>query len=84
MTEAEMNLLGYQVLGTGKTDDAIAVFKLNVEAFPEGFNAYDSLAEAFMAAGKKEDAIKNYAKSLELNPGNLNAVDKLDELTKGK
>lgn len=84
LTEAELNLLGYQLLGAGKVDDAIAVFKLNVEAFPQGFNPYDSLGEAFMAAGMKEDAIRNYAKSLELNPGNRNAVDMLNKLMKAK
>jgi tetratricopeptide (TPR) repeat protein len=84
LSEAELNLLGYQLLGAGKTDDAIAVFKLNVEAFPQGFNTYDSLGEAYMAAGKNEDAVKNYAKSLELNPGNRNALDQLNKLMKAK
>lgn len=83
-TQEELNLLGYQLLQAGKTDDAIAVFKLNVEAFPDGFNAYDSLGEAYMTAGKKENAIKNYAKSLELNPDNTNALDQLNALMKAK
>jgi len=83
-TEEEMNLLGYQLLGAGKADDAIVIFKLNMEAFPQAWNSYDSLAEAYMAAGKKEDAIRNYAKSLELNPGNRRALDELNALMKVK
>jgi CubicO group peptidase (beta-lactamase class C family) len=80
VSEAELNQLGYQFLATGKTDAAIAVFEINVEAFPKSGNVYDSLAEAQAAAGKKEDAIKNYARSLQLDPGNRNAVDRLAKL----
>lgn len=81
LREAELNLLGYQILGQKKVEDAIAVFQLNLEAFPDSFNCYDSLAEAYMVAGQKELAIKNYARSLELNPANRNAVEQLNKLT---
>ncbi len=46
---------------------------LNVAAFPESFNAYDSLGEAYMMAGNKKLAIENLKKSLALNPGNSHA-----------
>jgi CubicO group peptidase (beta-lactamase class C family) len=81
LREAELNMLGYMLLGQKKFEDAIAVFKLNLEAFPESANCYDSLAEGYMAAGQKELAIKNYAKSLELNPANRGAVEQLNKLT---
>ena len=81
LREAELNMLGYTLLGQKKFEDAIAVFKLNLEAFPESANCYDSLAEGYMAAGQKELAIKNYAKSLELNPANRGAVEQLNKLT---
>jgi CubicO group peptidase (beta-lactamase class C family) len=80
--EGQLNNLGYELLQQKRTDDAIEVFKLNVEAFPESGNCYDSLAEAYMKAGQKDLAIKNYAKSLELNPKNRHAVDQLATLTK--
>jgi len=60
--------------------DAIEIFKLNVEMFPQGFNTYDSLGEAYMVNGDKQLAIQNYKKSLELNPKNTNAVEKLKKL----
>jgi tetratricopeptide (TPR) repeat protein len=82
LTESQLNSLGYELLQQKRTADAIEVFKLNVEAFPESGNTYDSLGEAYMKAGQKELAIKSYAKSLELNPGNRNAVDQLATLTK--
>ena len=33
-----MNNLGYQLMGAGKMDDAIAVFKSNVERYPLSAN----------------------------------------------
>jgi CubicO group peptidase (beta-lactamase class C family) len=80
LTEAQMNSLGYQLLGLKRVKDAIEVFKQNTVDFPEAFNTWDSLAEGFMISGDKESAIKYYKKSLELNPDNTNAVQKLKEL----
>jgi glyoxylase-like metal-dependent hydrolase (beta-lactamase superfamily II) len=78
--EEELNMLGYQLLARERTEDAIVIFELNVEAYPEGFNTYDSLGEAFMIAGKNEAAIANYERSLALNPDNANAATMLARL----
>jgi imidazolonepropionase-like amidohydrolase len=78
--EDELNTLGYQLLGSKQLKAAIQIFQLNVEAYPESFNAYDSLGEAYMASGDKELASRNYRKSLELNPKNFNAVEMLKKL----
>lgn len=81
LSEYEMNSLGYYFLNTRKAvDAAVAVFRLNVEAFPSSANAYDSLGQAYMVKGDKELAIKNYQRSLELNPQNTNAVEMLKKL----
>ena len=72
----------YGLLRDNKLDEAIEVFRFAVVQFPESWNAYDSLAEAYMLAGNKELAIKNYEKSLELNPQNTNAVEQLKILNK--
>jgi len=78
--EGEVNVLGYMLLQHGRIADAIEVFQLNVEKFPQSANVYDSLGEAYGAHGDRELAIKNYRKSLELNPKNTNAVDALKKL----
>jgi CubicO group peptidase (beta-lactamase class C family) len=80
--EAELNQLGYQLLRSGKAREAIEIFKLNVEAYPQGFNTYDSLAEAYMTINERDLAILNYKKSLELNPNNTNAAEILKRLEK--
>ncbi len=80
--ESELNTFGYQLLQNGNTDEAIKIFTVNAEAYPNSFNVYDSLGEAYMAKGDKENAIINYKKSLELNPDNENSKDMLQQLQK--
>ena len=72
--ERTMNQLGYKYLYAGKVAEAIDLFKLNTIAYPDAYNTYDSLGEAYMTAGNKELAIKNYGKSAELNPDNTRAA----------
>ena len=78
--ESVMNSLGYNYLQNGKIKDAIEVFKLNTIAYPESWNVYDSLGEAYLKDGQKDLAIKNYEKSLELNPNNQNAKKILKQI----
>jgi pimeloyl-ACP methyl ester carboxylesterase len=82
--EGEMNLLGYRYLQNGKIRDAIELFKINTIAFPNSWNAFDSLGQAYLLDGQKDLAIKNYEKSLELNPQNTNAKEKLSSIKKLK
>lgn len=79
-TEVEVNVLGYQLMGRDEVDAAVRLFELNAESYPKSWNAYDSLAEAYMNAGRTEDAIRSYEKSLELNPANDNAAAMLEKL----
>jgi carboxyl-terminal processing protease len=82
VVEGQVNRLGYKYLNEEKVLEAIEVFKINVKEFPESWNVYDSLGEAYMVNGDKELAIKNYEKSVELNPNNrggINALKKLKE-----
>ena len=78
--EGELNWLGYFYLRQDKVDTAIRIFKLNIEAYPEASNPYDSLGEAYVKAGDNDRAIVNYKKALALNPGMLSARDALDRL----
>lgn len=78
--ESELNTLGYELLKSGMPNEAITIFKLNTEAYPQSSNVYDSLAEAYSAAGDKDMAIEYYEKALELNPDNANAKQMLEKL----
>ncbi len=82
--EGELNTLGYRLLQTGHTKDAIEIFKLNVEQFPKSSNVYDSLGEGYMNDSNTKMAIMNYEKSLKLNPDNENAKKMLEKLKEKK
>lgn len=57
--EDVLNANAYWLLNNQRQADALEVFKLAVESYPESPNAYESLSEAFEAAGNKEEAIRN-------------------------
>ena len=68
--ESRINNMGYFLLEGGKTAEAVEMFRLNVRLYPQSWNVYDSLGEAYATAGQKELAIQNYEKSISLNPKN--------------
>ncbi len=68
--EALMNQIGYQLLGAGRSDEAISAFKSNVERYPASANVYDSLAEAYEKSGRLDLAKPNYEKAFTLGKQN--------------
>jgi hypothetical protein len=78
--EDELNALGYDLLHAKQAGAAVAIFRLNTEAYPASGNTWDSLGEAYMGEGDRQDAIANYRKSLAINPANRNAVAMLEKL----
>ena len=81
ISERSINTLGYQLLGSKQTTQAIRIFQLNVELFPQSSNVYDSLGEAYLDTGDKDLAIQNYKRSLDLDPKNSNAAEMLKKIT---
>ncbi len=67
-TEADINLLGYQLMGQGRMDEALAMFRRNVKDYPRSWNVYDSLGEALAKQGNRKEALANYQKALSLAP----------------
>lgn len=78
--ESQLNILGYQLLQVGLNKEAVKIFALNIEQYPESSNCYDSMGEGCMISGDTKNAIKNYEKSLKLNPANDNARKMLEQL----
>ena len=81
LQEGDMNRLGYELFRNGKNSEALEVFKLNAEVFPDSWNVYDSYGEILLKIGNKEEAIKMYQKSIELNPKNENGKNVLKQLS---
>jgi dienelactone hydrolase len=65
-SEAITNIVGYEHMQRGDTQNAVDIMKLNVVAYPDSPNAYDSLSDAYLANGQKELALLNAKKTLEL------------------
>lgn len=65
-SEALVNLLGYEHMQAGDTKYAVEIMKLNVSAYADSPNAYDSLSDAYLADGQKDLARQNAKKALEL------------------
>lgn len=78
-SEGALNVLGYAYIGKDLAA-SLAIFKMNVEEYPETYNVYESYAEALLINGDKDLAIENYKKSLDLNPANANAIGVLEKL----
>lgn len=66
--EGELNSLGYHLMRSDRVDDAVKIFTLNTDVYPESANVYDSLGEAYLKAGNKELGLKNYLKALAIHP----------------
>lgn len=67
-TEADINNQGYTLLGEGKTDEAVAVFRKNAADHPGSWNVWDSLGEGLEKKGDRAGAAENYRKALAMAP----------------
>jgi predicted alpha/beta superfamily hydrolase len=67
--EAMTNALGYQKLAQNRFDEAVAIFRANVEQYPHSANVYDSLGEAYEKSGRAELARAQYALAVEKSEG---------------
>lgn len=78
--EAELNAVGYRLMATQRIAQALEIFKLNTELYPDSANVFDSYGEALVNAGKREEAIKAYEKALQIAPNYPSAVEALQRL----
>lgn len=65
-----INQMGYQALFAKQNDEAIAIFKANIERYPDSANVYDSLAEAYETTGHMDLAAPLYEKASALGRKN--------------
>jgi glyoxylase-like metal-dependent hydrolase (beta-lactamase superfamily II) len=79
---SEIDQYAYGLMLDDKLDEALAVFQVLAELFPDISMAFDSLGEVYMRKDDKENAVRSFEKSLELDPENRNARRRLEELKK--
>jgi predicted alpha/beta superfamily hydrolase len=81
--ESTINTLGYQFMQTD-IDKAIQFFQLNIDMYPDSYNVYDSMGEAWMNKGDYKKATAYYEKSLALNPNNQGGKDMIKKMKEKK
>lgn len=82
-----VNRVGYGFLQSKNPEEqamALEFFLLNTQNYPESYNAFDSLGEAYETLGDTERAIESYQQSLNLNPAHEHAKKKIEILRASK
>lgn len=80
LSESELNSCGYVLLAQQSIKEAIAVFRVNINLFPQSANCFDSLGEAYAIAGSKDKAIQAYEYAAQLDPKNEGIAARLKKL----
>jgi CubicO group peptidase (beta-lactamase class C family) len=78
--EPVLNSLGYWLVQHDRAADAVEVFKLNVEAYPDSANPHDSLGEVYRKLGQRDLALASYRRALARDPAYASAARAVKEL----
>jgi CubicO group peptidase (beta-lactamase class C family) len=73
-------IFAYLLLADNKLQDTLEALKLEVEEYPEYWDAFNTLAKVYMLFGERQLAIQNFEKSVELNPDNRSALENIKTL----
>ncbi len=82
--ERQMNVIGYELLNADRVEDALKVFKLNIEENPNSANAYDSYGDGLLKIGDTLNALLNFKRTVELDSSFWIAKEKITKLSKVK
>ena len=77
--EPFINEWAYNFMQQKMFDKAYSFFKMNLDNYPQSFNAVESMGEFYEAKGDKQKAIEFYAKSLTIkeHPETRKQLEKL-------
>ena len=84
LNEYELNSLGYLLLKRHQSQEALTIFRINANLFPQSANVLSSLGEAYLTTGDKNKAITILEQCLELNPSTELRNDIIALLLKAK
>lgn len=77
--ESFLNTAGYIHLSEKRYKQAYDIFRMNLDNYPQSFNAYDSMGDYYLAVGDSKNAALTLSKALEIqdNPDTLRKLQKL-------
>lgn len=73
-SSAELNACGYVLMADGKIKEAVRIFGINANLFPEVANVWHSLAEGCYLAGEKQKAIAYIERGLQYAQQNVELI----------
>lgn len=76
----ELNTFAAVLYAADSIEEALAIFKLNTQLFPNEVSTYLSLANTLGVTGNRNEAILNYEKVLSIQPENEEARSGIDHL----
>lgn len=83
LNESRMTEYGYFLMRRERLEEALEVFRLNADYFPDSWSAHNSLAEAYLETGNRELARKHCKKATTLNPGNYRGKRLMERIGAG-
>jgi tetratricopeptide (TPR) repeat protein len=83
VNDDQLDMIGQNLLPKFPAE-AVEIFKLNTDLYPESYTAYESLGIGYFELGETELAIAAFEKAVSLNPGNTKAKVYLKQLKENK
>jgi hypothetical protein len=81
--EWETNTLAERLTAEERYDDAIAVYEMNLEFYPESVSILSALGGLYEEIGDTDGAVGYYERVLEVSPENRRALERLEALRGG-
>jgi polyisoprenoid-binding protein YceI len=75
VNEQRLSAVGIQLLEGGKPSDALELFKLQAEAYPQSASGLAGMAYAYAVLGDRENAVVNAEKAVAINPSATRAIE---------
>ena len=75
-----LDKMGWNLMCKKDKREAIIIFILATQKFPDNDNAFISLGDCYLAKGDYQNATAAYTKAVQLNPKNKISKEKLDNL----
>jgi polyisoprenoid-binding protein YceI len=75
VNEQRLSAVGTQLLEGAKPSDALEIFRLQAEAYPQSASGFAGMAYAYAVLGDRENVVANAEKAVALNPSATRAIE---------
>ncbi|MGL1885439.1 MAG: serine hydrolase [Reichenbachiella sp.] len=79
-SQKQLNRLGYQLIGLDRHTEAVEIFQLNMQEFPQSARAHFSFGNALLAKGDTIQSLINFKKALAIDPTFNRAKEKIKQI----